>query len=243
MAVRHETELSQPVKQLFESMGYEVKSEVLNCDLVASRGDLEDPVIIELKKSMSVALLLQGMQRQRISPNVYIAVEKRKKPRKEWKQTIELCQRLGLGLITVQFFKTLKPRVEVCCDPGGPPETLPSAARSRSLQRRRSARLMKEFHGRSGDYNIGGSTRRKIVTAYREQSLFCAYLTEKHGIVTPKQLKQLSGFDQADRMLQRNVYGWFERIERGKYALTDAGKEALTIYQDIVKERFEPLEK
>ncbi len=30
---------------------------------------------------------------------------------------------------------------------------------------------MYEFHERSGDYNVGGSSRAKLVTAYREKAL------------------------------------------------------------------------
>jgi hypothetical protein len=31
----------------------------------------------------------------------------------------------------------------------------------------------------------------------------------------------------APKILQHNVYGWFDRTERGVYALTDAGRAAL----------------
>jgi hypothetical protein len=31
----------------------------------------------------------------------------------------------------------------------------------------------------------------------------------------------------APKILQHNVYGWFDRTERGIYALTDAGRAAL----------------
>lgn len=231
VTIKHETELSQPVKQLFEKMGYEVKSEVLNCDLVAYRQDIPDPVIIELKKSLTVPLLLQGLKRQQLSPNIYLAVEKKKYKQKDWKWNVQLCQKLGVGLITVQFYKTLKPKVDVCCDP------ISNQTPTKQLKRQ-TVKLMKEFHARSGDYNIGGSTKRKIVTAYREHALYCAYLTKCKGIISPKELKRLTGLEQADKILQRNVYGWFERIERGKYVVTDAGKEALSVYKDIVAERF-----
>ena len=32
--------------------------------------------------------------------------------------------------------------------------------------------------------------------------------------------------------MQRNVYGWFERIERGTYALTEAGHAGLARFAD-----------
>jgi hypothetical protein len=31
----------------------------------------------------------------------------------------------------------------------------------------------------------------------------------------------------AGKILLSNVYGWFERLDRGVYGLTDAGREAL----------------
>jgi hypothetical protein len=34
--------------------------------------------------------------------------------------------------------------------------------------------------------------------------------------------------------LQRNVYGWFGRTARGTYALTDAGRAALTQFADAL---------
>ena len=36
----------------------------------------------------------------------------------------------------------------------------------------------------------------------------------------------------APKILQRNVYGWFERLERGVYGLTDAGRAALDRWKD-----------
>ena len=68
-----ETELYAPVKAFLESQGYEVKAEVHDCDLVAIRGE-EEPVIVELKTTLSLALLMQGVDRQAISDWVYLAV-------------------------------------------------------------------------------------------------------------------------------------------------------------------------
>ena len=38
----------------------------------------------------------------------------------------------------------------------------------------------------------------------------------------------------AARILQRNVYGWFTRLERGTYALSDGGDAALTRFAAAV---------
>lgn len=78
-----------------------------------------------------------------------------------WGELTGLCRRLGLGLITVVFYKTKDPLVEVLAEPGDAPPQVRSGARRRE-------KLLLEFRERSGDYNTGGSTRVKLVTAYRE---------------------------------------------------------------------------
>jgi hypothetical protein len=35
---------------------------------------------------------------------------------------------------------------------------------------------------------------------------------------------------RAASILYRNVYGWFERVDRGLYALTPSGQEALLLW-------------
>lgn len=40
------------------------------------REDLEHPLIVEMKKSFNLALLLQGVERLKLSPTVYLAVER-----------------------------------------------------------------------------------------------------------------------------------------------------------------------
>ena len=67
-----ETALYAPIKAFLEGQGYEVKSEIANCDVVALR-DGEPPVIVELKSAFSLPLLLQGVRRQAISDCVYLA--------------------------------------------------------------------------------------------------------------------------------------------------------------------------
>lgn len=67
---------------------------------------------------------------------------------------------------------------------------------------------------RRGDPVIGGSTRQPIMTAYRQQALHCASaLAISPG--RPRDLKPTA--PDAPKILQRNVYGWFARIERGRY--------------------------
>ena len=63
-----------------------------------------------------------------------------------------------------------------------------------------------------------------IMTAYRQEALACAAALAA-GPRTVKELKVTSS--DAPKIVLGNVYGWFARIERGVYALTDAGRAAL----------------
>jgi hypothetical protein len=73
MAALNETDLYAPVKKLLEEQGYTVRAEVDRCDLVAVRGG-EPPVIVELKQRFALSLVYQGIERQRITDVVYLAV-------------------------------------------------------------------------------------------------------------------------------------------------------------------------
>ncbi|WP_438446634.1 DUF2161 domain-containing phosphodiesterase [Gorillibacterium sp. sgz5001074] len=229
MPIQHETELYAPVKAYFEKMGYEVRGEVRNCDLVAIRGE-EDPVIVELKKIFNIPLLVQGLDRLRTTDRVYVAVEMNAKGRAPhglgWSDLVRLCRRLGLGLITVRFYKSKKPHVEVQCDP----ETYVPRKTAR-----RTAGLVAEFRQRSADYNVGGSTKVKLVTAYREKALHCAYAMHTHGPMTTKQLREITGSSKITEILQKNFYGWYRRVNRGTYELTPAGREALRLFDSVIQ--------
>ena len=241
MAVRHETELYAPLKAFFEKQGYEVKGEVRTCDMVGIRIDDKQPLIVEMKKSFNLSLLLQGVERLKLSSNVILAVERCRDKKgainQRWGELSELCRRLGLGLMTVVFYKTKPPLVEVLVEPGELPPV-------RRINGRRQERLLYEFHERSGDYNIGGSTRVKLVTAYREKALRVASAFQeieaeaalspmhKPG-VTPAELRKRSGIPGAAAILQNNYYQWFIRIARGRYTLTPAGIAALSEYSAI----------
>ncbi len=89
---------------------------------------------------------------------------------------------------------------------------------------RRRGLVLREFARRKGDPNIGGSSRRKLMTAYRQQALDCAAALAA-GPRRPRDLRP--GAPEAAAILARNVYGWFERVSRGVYALTPAGQAAL----------------
>ncbi|WP_068619963.1 DUF2161 family putative PD-(D/E)XK-type phosphodiesterase [Paenibacillus tuaregi] len=232
MAVQHETELYKPLKLFFEAQGYEVKSEVRHCDLVGFRPGEEFPLIVEMKKTFNLALLLQGMQRQKLSKEVYLAVEKNRQKKgahnQRWGEITQLCRRLGLGLITVTHYKTKKPFVEVLCTPEG------TAVYGQKPMKARLNRLANEFRERSGDYNVGGSRGQKLVTAYREKALRVAeVMARSSGPMAPREIRDQSGVGRAADILQRNYYGWFVRIARGRYSLTPEGAAALRTYEQV----------
>ncbi|MGG1643302.1 DUF2161 domain-containing phosphodiesterase [Paenibacillus sp. NRS-1782] len=239
MAVRHETELYAPIKAFFESLGYEIKGEVRNCDLVGIKPEQQEPLIVEIKKTFNLALVLQGMQRLKLSSNVYVAVERNRAKKgavnQRWNELVGLCRQLELGLLTVTHYKTKLPLVEVLCKPAGTngSDRKTTAPRLGS----RKERLLREFHARSGDHNTGGSTRRKLVTAYREKALRVAAALQGLGEAAPTQLARTAAVSGAAAVLQRNYYGWFERVARGRYRLTPFGEVALSEYAAVLQEQ------
>jgi hypothetical protein len=225
-----ETDLYPPVKALLESQGYSVKSEVSNCDVVAVRGD-EEPVVVELKTNFTLPLVFQGLRRQSMTDLVYLAFAVHKGGskttvwRRYYRDIIKLCRMLGLGLMTIRLDKTKKLQVEVRLDP----------APYQPLQNKnRRGLLLREFERRAGDPNQGGMNKRPIVTAYRQDALKCAWFLQQNGPSKTASVKIETGVHQAPRILQRDVYGWFQRIDRGIYDLTPDGGRALDVFADVV---------
>jgi hypothetical protein len=215
-----EATLYAPVKAFLESEGYEVKGEVQGCDIVARRGD-EPPVIVELKLRFNLALVLQGIDRLALTERVYLAVPRPPSARRRARglspdspDVRKLCRRVGLGLILVGGRN-----VEVLQEPG---PYRPRMATARVL------RLKDEFDRRLGDANVGGTTGVPIITAYRQDALRCVHALAFGGPMRIGALRAAAGVPDAARILQRNVYGWFTRIERGTYALSEGGGQALT---------------
>jgi len=221
--VNAETELYAPVKTFLQAQGFNVAGEVHSCDLVAVRGD--EVVVVELKRAFCLELIFQTIQRQVLTQTVYAAIEKpRKRGRKRWRNMLKLCRMLGVGLLTVELSKTAA-QVHVALEP-----TLYKAR----IVKKKQTRLLTEFRGRSADFNIGGSTRRKIMTAYREQALRLASHLQKNGPSKPAALAQFCACARAGNILLQNWYGWFERVTRGVYALTAEGQKALLTYAAVV---------
>jgi hypothetical protein len=69
------------------------------------------------------------------------------------------------------------------------------------------------------------------MTAYRQQALACA-AARAQGAARPRDLSP--ALPDAPKILLRNVYGWFVRVERGIYTLSDAGRGALVRWGEQV---------
>ncbi len=218
-----ETDLYPPIKSFLEGQGYEVKGEIGQCDVLAVRGD-EDPVIVEMKMKFSIELVFQAVERLSVTDNVYVAIEHGQKSlwTRRRKQILKLCRSLGIGLLTVHIERGL---VEARLDPG---------PYQRRLNIPKRERLLREHARRVGDPATGGSTRRPLMTAYRQDALRCAKELGLRGPLKLRDLRAASGVERAASILQRDVYGWFDRIERGVYALAPAGKKALSTFRDTV---------
>lgn len=216
-----ETDLYSPVKSLLEGQGYTVKSEIGAADIVAVRDD-ENPVIVELKTGFSLTLFHQCVARQALTDAVYLAVPRgTSRPfLKSLKENRKLCRRLGLGLMTVRLKDGL---VEVHLDPAPykPRQSKP-----------RKARLLREFARRVGDPNVGGSTRRGLMTAYRQDALRCVAVLVDQGPTKASAVAKAAGTDKARRIMADDHYGWFERVQTGIYGLTPKGNEAVATYSE-----------
>jgi hypothetical protein len=208
---RRETSLYVPVKRFLETLGFDVKGEICGCDVVAIRGE-ELVVVGELKLGFDLELVLQGIDRAAACDEVWLAVRSsRRRGRERDPRVRKLCRLLGFGLLGV----SASGRVELLVEPG--------PWRPRRDARRRS-RLLDEHRRRLGDPAAGGSCRAPIMTAYRQQALACA-ASLSGG---PRRTSDIrAAIPDAPKILLRNVYGWFFRVERGTYGLTPEGTAAL----------------
>ncbi len=212
-----EADLYPDLKAFLEGQGYEVKAEIGACDIMAMRAG-EPAVIVEMKLSFTLGLVLQGVARQAMFDDVYLAVPA---PKKGWparyKDILALCRRLGLGLLVVSVGQGPEHSVVAHLDPA--PYT-PRRATARA------GKLLREFQRRVGDPNQGGTTGVKRMTAYRQDALRClAALAD--GPLKASLVAQTAGVPKAAALLRADHYGWFERVALGIYTLTPKGQAAL----------------
>ncbi|NLP15293.1 MAG: hypothetical protein GX383_12630 [Clostridium sp.] len=225
-----EEDLYAPVKDHLIQLGYDVKGEVKNCDVSALKG--ETLLVVEMKKTLNLDVILQATLRQRVADIVYIAVPKKSRIlfTKRWKNICHLLRRLEIGLLLVSFRGDVS-MVEEAIEPKPF-----SREKSRRVSNKKKSLVLKEFSQRQGDYNTGGCTRKKLVTAYREKSIQIAALLKAEGPLSIKQLKDRGADrDKVSKILQNNFYDWFIRVSRGVYDLSERGKIEIENYSELVE--------
>jgi len=229
-----ESDLYLPIKTHLEASGYVVTGEVEHCDVIARKG--EDIIAIELKTSANIKLLMQATDRQALTDSVYVAIIAPKKRRSSnWRGIKRVLRRLELGLMTVDLDRQI-PQVIIEFDP------MPS---QRKLLTKRRRAVIEELAGRSGDYNVGGTTGQTRVTAYRETAIYIATCMLAYN--QPMKTTELRSFDTGKKttsILYANHYGWFQRVGRGIYQLTDKAKIELAKHPEIVarcEQKFDEL--
>lgn len=226
-----ESDLYGPVRSYLEGLGYDVKGEVKDCDIAAVRdGEL---IVVELKRGFTLELVFQAMDRQRVADGVYVAVPLPKRgymdPRVP--EMRSLCRRLELGLIFVGFTSRGAGQVDVAVHPK-------EASAPRRDKKRRLA-VLREHGDRTGSANTGGVSRKKILTAYKEQALLAVRILRDQGPLTAADVKKLGGPPNAAAILGRNALGWFDRTpgpdgRRYLYAPNEKALAALEEYGHLL---------
>jgi hypothetical protein len=223
-----ESDLYAPIRDWLIQRDYQPKAEVEDMDIMALKGDTL--LVVELKNTLNLEVILQAVDRQRLADIVYIGVPKKGKVlfTKRWRLLVHLLKRLELGLLLVSFMEGYS-YVEEAVEP-----TPFDRNRSRATAKKRKARALTEYHKRLGDQNIGGVSKTKLMTAYRENALLIAYHLSKQGPLTPKKLRALGTGPKTTEILYHNFYGWFSSVKRGVYALTEEGSKALAQYHEYI---------
>jgi len=214
-----ESDLYLPLKEYLQSQNYEVKSEVCDCDVVALKDD-DTPVIVELKLSLNIDVLLQGVDRLSLSSIIYIGIPHDTKSfKKKRKLSLKLLKMLGFGLILIDPSKN---KVEVVLDP--------LEYKPRKIKQKKE-KLLGEFQSRIGDPNLGGMASKKgVLTSYRQKALKIAlYLEKNEGQKASYIAKELDE-PKARDIMYKNFYGWFNRLGLGIYELSSKGKSELNLW-------------
>lgn len=230
-----------PIKDFLVRQGYDVRSEVRGCDVVAEKDG--EMIVLEMKSRLSVALLAQAAARQKAVDSVYVVVPHpgSKVRSKDWRNACHLVRRLELGLILVGL-----PPLTVSRKNAEHRDLVEDQAREASVEiafhpipferkKRKGERLaiIREFRGRSVDCNQGGSPGGKLVTAYRENAVRIACFLSVLGPSAPARLREFGTGPKTLSILYDNYYRWFERVGRGVYALASRGAEEAAQYEAL----------
>ena len=222
-----EKDLFEPIKEYISALGYICDGEVNDIDLYMQK-DGED-IAVELKQTLDFKAVRQAALRQKIVDTVYIGTFMPKNLHsRENKEKIYLLKRLGIGLIVVS---KRTGTVQTVSEP-----VVSELASFKVRNKKKKAALEKEFKKRKVKSNVGGVTGTKLMTGYREDALLVLdSLNELGGEGSPKAVKAICNVEKSPNILRDNHYGWFVHADKGLYALSDKGSEALKEYAESIK--------
>jgi hypothetical protein len=215
-----EKDLYLPVKQLLESKGYQVKAEVKDIDVFGVKD--KHTIAVELKTQVSLKLIYQAIDRQKLCDKVYIALPKSafKSHQANIRQFVYLLKRLDIGLIKVNDDQAVLFMESDGFD----------IIRSKKQSSRKKKAVLKEFSLRERDENVGGMKGKKM-THYREKVLKIAQYLYEFKDKSPKEIKAFTGVMDTPSILQKNYYLWFKKVDRGIYTLSLMGIQAIESIQ------------
>lgn len=218
MANIKESDLFLPVKNHFETLGYQVKGEIKNCDVVAT--NLNELIIIELKLHLNLEVILQAIERQKITPSVYIATPALKYQNITQKQEKihYLLKKLELGLIYI----TKNNIAQVIFTPQKYNDKSNLIQNLDLIQK-----ILHEFNSRESSNNQGGSVKVEIMTTYKEEAIKIAKLIRAYTQLTLAQLRQYGTAPGTYSILSNNYNGWFVKSKFGYYRLSKDGQDYL----------------
>lgn len=212
-------------------MGCQTQGEINDIDaLGVYKEDLL--IAVELKKTLNLEVICQAVERQTKVDAVFIAIEGASglKKQRRFKDISRLLKRLNVGLLSVDLKGET---VRVLFLPNLPKD----GKRFVKPQKTKREKLLKEFGQRTTDFNIGGVNRTSTMTAYRENALHIALDLNHKGVSSAKEMavKGLTS-KQISQVFQKNYYGWFQRVDHGKYQLTAKGLNAIDQYLEKLKD-------
>lgn len=222
-----EKDLFEPIKAYFEKYGYICDGEVNDIDLYMEKDD--ESVAVELKQTLDFKSVQQAALRQKITDYVYIGIFKPKDLyRSSFKDKLYLLKRLGIGLIVVS--KRSK-AVEIVSDP-----VVTELSFYQSHNKRGKNALSQEFHKRKAKNNTGGVHGTKLITSYRENALLVLdALLELGGEASTRDIRKISGVENATSILYNNHYGWFNRGTKGIYSVSESGLDAVVEFESTIR--------
>ena len=209
-----EADMYQPLKSHFLGLGFDVRGEVKGLDIALVKD--EQIWAVEMKKGFTMTLIYQALDRQKAVNAVFVAIPRHVFMRQRG-HILHILEKLSLGLVAVAMDSPAK-LVDV--------HLMPNITSGRNTKA--SKALLAEFAGRNFDDNVGGSTKTKLLTAYREKALKVACALEVVGQGQAPALRRDFGCpDNTYSILNMNSYFWFKKVAKGVYELSDVGKKAL----------------